>query len=390
MRTDSMYTLSDNLVTALKIVYTKDLCKDVAVTTGWNMVSVPVAATNMTTAALFPTATSPIFLYNNGYSSVTTAENSKGYWARFDQAQVLQMCGTAVGTIQVPVVAGWNMIGGYDKDVTVTAITTTPAGIMTSNFFGFQWLVGYSNPTTLQVGKGYWIRVSQAGTINLNPVLAKNQPSGFDNTIKSDWVKLTVKDNTGNQSILYFTKDKEIGAGYDLPPVPPAGTFDVRFAGDRNLANISTPQDIAIQSAQTALTFKAEGGDLQISDKVGGKLLNLTLHNGKEVTANLGSINMISVKSAEIPTEFALSQNHPNPFNPTTTIRYSLPSNTLVSLKVFDVLGNQVAVLVNELQEAGVYNYQFSIDQYHLSSGVYLYQLKAGNFESIKKMVVLK
>jgi hypothetical protein len=91
-----------------------------------------------------------------------------------------------------------------------------------------------------------------------------------------------------------------------------------------------------------------------------------------------------------IPTEFSLEQNFPNPFNPETKISYKLQSPSHVSLKVYDLLGNDVATLVNEYQQAGSYNSNFSINNTHLSSGVYLYTLQAGNFTSTKKMVLIK
>ncbi|PJA97359.1 MAG: hypothetical protein CO129_01615 [Ignavibacteriales bacterium CG_4_9_14_3_um_filter_34_10] len=94
------------------------------------------------------------------------------------------------------------------------------------------------------------------------------------------------------------------------------------------------------------------------------------------------------------PQKFFLEQNYPNPFNPSTTIQYSIPSSTEyysvlqnVTLKVYDILGNEVATLVNEHKPAGVYNVQFIMN--NLSSGVYFYTLKAGSFTETKKMLLL-
>ena len=93
---------------------------------------------------------------------------------------------------------------------------------------------------------------------------------------------------------------------------------------------------------------------------------------------------------SEIPSEFALNQNYPNPFNPETVISYQLAASSVVTLKVFDILGNEVAILVNEIQQAGSYNYKLGIRNYELASGVYFYQLQAGDFLQTKKMLVLK
>ncbi len=91
--------------------------------------------------------------------------------------------------------------------------------------------------------------------------------------------------------------------------------------------------------------------------------------------------------------KYNLSQNYPNPFNPATQISYSIPSAGFVTLKVYDVLGNEVAVLVNEEKPAGVYTLNFnarSVDGQELSSGVYLYRLKAGDYSSTKKLILMK
>jgi len=99
----------------------------------------------------------------------------------------------------------------------------------------------------------------------------------------------------------------------------------------------------------------------------------------------------VGVEKEDItPLDFSLMQNYPNPFNPSTTISYQIPSNSFVTLKVYDVLGNEVAILVNEWQEVGSYNYELRIRNYELPSGVYFYQLTAGKFTDTKKFILLK
>jgi photosystem II stability/assembly factor-like uncharacterized protein len=90
------------------------------------------------------------------------------------------------------------------------------------------------------------------------------------------------------------------------------------------------------------------------------------------------------------PTNFLLSQNHPNPFNPSTIISYQLPIAGNVTLKVYDLLGREVATLVNEEKPAGSYNAQFTINNVPLSSGIYFYKLQAGDFVETKKMSLIK
>jgi Secretion system C-terminal sorting domain len=89
-----------------------------------------------------------------------------------------------------------------------------------------------------------------------------------------------------------------------------------------------------------------------------------------------------------IPTKYNLSQNYPNPFNPTTEIQYDIPKSGLVTLKVYNVLGQEIVTLVNQQQSAGSYKVDFNAS--NMASGVYLYRIESGNFYLTKKMILLK
>ncbi|HLF20763.1 MAG TPA: ice-binding family protein [Bacteroidota bacterium] len=99
-----------------------------------------------------------------------------------------------------------------------------------------------------------------------------------------------------------------------------------------------------------------------------------------------------AVESGVAPQEFSLSQNYPNPFNPSTKIEYSLEKAAQVTLKVFNLLGNEVATLVNGRQEAGSYTVPFNTNKgtLNLTSGIYFYRLEAGSFVSMKKLILMK
>ncbi len=98
---------------------------------------------------------------------------------------------------------------------------------------------------------------------------------------------------------------------------------------------------------------------------------------------------LVPVEDATSTTfDFLLLHNYPNPFNPTTTIKYKLPASSKVTLKIYDVLGNEVATLLNEEKEAGTYEFILNASNY--PSGVYFYRLNAGSFVETKKMVLLR
>ena len=98
--------------------------------------------------------------------------------------------------------------------------------------------------------------------------------------------------------------------------------------------------------------------------------------------------NVVEIASANVVTKYSLMQNHPNPFNPNTVISYQLPMNGYVTLKVYDMIGKEIATLVNGMQEAGEHTTSFNAS--HLPSGLYFYTLQAKNFNETKKMILVK
>lgn len=103
-----------------------------------------------------------------------------------------------------------------------------------------------------------------------------------------------------------------------------------------------------------------------------------------------GSYNYSNEVEANVnaPDRFSLNQNYPNPFNPSTAIEYQIPQSSFVTIKVYDALGKEVVTLVNEEKPAGIH--QVNFEPKDLTSGLYLYKIKAGNFEQTKKMIFLK
>jgi hypothetical protein len=113
------------------------------------------------------------------------------------------------------------------------------------------------------------------------------------------------------------------------------------------------------------------------------------IHTDELIAYKASAVTNVSGNAVnQTPQSFSLSQNYPNPFNPSTQISYQVPSNSSVSLKVFDVLGREVATLVNEVKPAGTYTATFNANSF--PSGVYFYQLNAGSFSETKKLMLLK
>lgn len=152
-------------------------------------------------------------------------------------------------------------------------------------------------------------------------------------------------------------------------------------------------------SRQIVNESPTSGSSTTTSPDVAGFRISAGLFGGGVVFSLLGPTDLyydasnitpigINQNETETPSSFSLSQNYPNPFNPTTNIKFALPKGGLVKLVVFDVMGREVAVLVNKDMNAGSYTADF--DASNLSTGVYFYKLTTGDFSDTKKMMLIK
>ncbi len=169
--------------------------------------------------------------------------------------------------------------------------------------------------------------------------------------------------------------------------VPPAAyTLDLTLADGTTLVN-SFVADLSGLGGGSAVVFAS--GFLTPGSNQNGEAFGLffALADGTVGEFPVGVASVENITSG-IPSQYELTQNYPNPFNPSTNINFTIPNNEFVTLKVYNILGSEVATLVNENLSAG--SYRFNFDAADLASGIYLYELKAGTFKEIKKMNLLK
>jgi flagellar hook assembly protein FlgD len=143
------------------------------------------------------------------------------------------------------------------------------------------------------------------------------------------------------------------------------------------------------------------GTVVDVNNSTSSNPFTLTAPGPGNYTVNAGHKNPLRWDSASVnisvtsvgenpssPTVFKLYDNYPNPFNPSTSIRYSIPEGSFTSIKIYNSLGSEVATIVNETKSAGTYEVEFNAS--NLSSGIYYYTLQAGSFSETKKMILMK
>lgn len=141
---------------------------------------------------------------------------------------------------------------------------------------------------------------------------------------------------------------------------------------------------VAPNTPNSTITLYANGNSVNLSGGTGGDSWNFATNANISITVN--SIRNLN----EVAGKYSLSQNFPNPFNPTTNIKYGLTKSGFVSLKVYDIVGKEVATLVNQYQNEGTYIVDFKASDYNLTSGIYFYKLNSGGFSEVRKMILNK
>jgi len=141
-------------------------------------------------------------------------------------------------------------------------------------------------------------------------------------------------------------------------------------------------------------TFRSAGNGSVITSVLGQTILGTSSGNGVTVSSGYsasgkGSMTSVSPLPELVPMEFALYQNYPNPFNPSTTILFTVPVREETTLKVYNILGQEVAVLFNGIAEAGEYH-RIVFDASRLASGIYFARVQSGGKTLLKKMALLK
>jgi hypothetical protein len=162
----------------------------------------------------------------------------------------------------------------------------------------------------------------------------------------------------------------------------------VRFENNSFVESINQKSFVVnLQGINSELKIRTENlnATIKIFDPVSGNLISQS--TGNEISIK-NSLNKIRIEIEKLPVDYVLYQNYPNPFNPTTSIIYQLKDEGFVLLKVFNSLGQEIATLVNEKQNAGKYEVKF--DASSLPSGIYFYSIRVNDFVQTKKMTLLK
>ncbi len=233
-----------------------------------------------------------------------------------------------------------------------------------------------------------WITVSRSATAHMGSYAAKVEIDDFNGFPIFPVLTVTFQVNEYSQSLTgyyqfypvdnevvlsvytYYFKDGLLAGSGSLDITSGASTY-TQFNFDPNSGNSGTPDSLWIQFEMVSNSSSNTGiGSYALIDQL-----------------SLGGTSDVEPISFN-PSDFSLKQNYPNPFNPSTTIEFSIPQESFVELKVYDILGSEVSTLASEYYPAGNYKTDFNGDD--LPSGFYIARMTAGNFIQTRKMLLLK
>lgn len=366
------------------------------VASGWNLVSVDRAVPDAQTAEVFPTSISDAFRYSSGYVEDDSLDHGVGYWLKFSEPQFTDLVGDSLHSDTISVRAGWNIIGSIAHLVPVTEIVQSPESIVVSLFYGFRG--GYSPSDSIVPKRAYWVKVTSDGSLVLpDPFSAGYAPKRSARRVTEPAGSLSIVDGGGNSQTLEFTERPAGRELYEMPPAPPSGVFDARFASGTMLESFAgrrgTEVGIEIRNAiyPVTITWNLPGRSGAPFTIVAAGVRTPVEGTGRTILAQASDVALSygsEVDIRTIPAEFALHQNYPNPFNPSTTIRYDLPAETRVRIRIFDLLGQEVATLADAVEQAGSRSVTWNAGG--SPSGIYFCTLETPDRRATRKLILLR
>ncbi len=384
-----------------------------SVENGWNLVGLPNDPQDHHYQSLFPNAIEgSLFSFDGAYVEESSLTVGKGYWLRFPGQETVPITGAEITAVTTDLAEGWNIISGISGDMPLANMQDPGNIIIAGSLFGFNG--SYFSTNTIEQGKGYWIQTNAPGQITLDLNSAPASSKIFADAATLDgYPSLHFQESASDfQQTLYFNvniEDSHNKTQYRLPPIGPAGSFDARFSdgyrineSDNALINIQSRNPVLIKPTNLPQDILSQ---FVIEELAGNAVLKThPLREGETIIISNPQVNRLKLSNAvttTIPQQFALLQNFPNPFNPSTTLAFQLLQDSQISLTIYNAAGQEVRTLVNKSFAAGTHQVEWDGRDNNgnlVSSGIYLYRMSAvtntgedaSQFNQVRKMVLMK
>lgn len=398
--------------TALAVFQT-DLSYEV--NSNWNLIGIPLDADQDEVSSLLSNVEGDkLYEFDGKYNKVdeSDVEPGKGYWAKFSSDENYGVSGLPLVNLTLELDEGWNLISGVGASVNVDQIKDSDNILIDGTLRSFDG--AYQEESAMQPAGGYWIRASESGSVTLSltedeaeQTQAKDSKPKMSE-VKDELSKVMISSSADYESTLYFgdeLPEHVDSRSFSMPPVAPGKTFDVRYAGNGMnyvegndfTVDIEKQEQVNDVTVELDLNNNPKNGSFKVQEKKGTEVIaEYMLENETAVTLKNSDVTSVTFSSGnediaqqDMPEKFEMSPSYPNPFNPSTTIKYQIPEQVDVNVDVYNMAGKKVRTLVaGEQQEAGTHTIRFNASD--LSSGIYFVQMRAGSFEHVQKITLIK
>jgi hypothetical protein len=363
-------------------------------TSSWNLIGLPSMVEDVDYELVFPNGIpGTLYGYSDYYYQTQELIPGNGYWLRFDTGGNTVVFGNPYDELEISLNAEWNLITGISDTVELSQFEDENQIIIPETLFGFT--DAYEQTTTLLPGKGYWLRTTEGGDITIALNTAMHNIKSFESCkSKANYLNISGQ-------YLYFgiSLPPHEKLSYSLPPKPPSGAFDVRFSDDQSI--IYNDGIIEIMNSEKPLMVSYD-----VNKVIGNWILINPESDWEYRLSTSGEIKLpkymkqLYLKNAidpVKPNDIHFIKAYPNPFNPTTSIHFSLPEvesgDQFVSVVIFDITGRMIKEIVNgklkqnnhDIQWNGTNNYNEKV-----SAGVYLVNIQSDNYSNTEKLILLK
>lgn len=393
---------------------------------GWNLVSMPVLPMNTRFENVYPNAINiPYTFTANDYQDVKDNELQfgRGYFVKYSTdlaALDRKFVGAKLTEIPEPIkvyptdkenadpndpnydeYGGWNLVGTVSYPTSIenlslirfgTGVAPDPEFTYKFGFWRYYPKLGYQEVSMLQPGFGYWIKTNETGYYQMRGYPGKTLTASNTSLVQDNSVKVIVTDNSQNEGTLYISNDKNINVSEcQLPPCPPQEVFDIRFEGGYYLTS-TEGSVIELQGVEYPANIYIEDApaDYVFTDVITGKVFG-SISKGFSGNIYVESTSANAIKMSKVASEndeVAGLEVYPNPVKATSYVNFTLASDSYVSVKLYDAIGNEVMTIKEGQLNAGTYSEELS--NFNLPAGNYICRMVDGENSFVTKITVIK
>ncbi len=400
-------TITDADIDAFVIEYTlPKVARFPVINKGWNLLSMPVRPASTYWKDVFKNALNvPIRFSQNLYQSEIDLRVGVGYFIKYSDEIDVTIAGARVTRIDdqnnsVRLYEGWNTIGSLSTPVGIDAVGLLPFGsgafpVRDGDIYGYVTDRGYQAVSEIVPGLGYWMKIT--GQAWLQMVATSRPKTGVNfSSVRASMMAtstpVTILDADGKTSTIYVAEQGAVDAMgvFELPPLPPNGLFDVRFSNQAYVEDVTSPL-VRFQGVSFPMTVTINNPERNYSvvNPVNGQVLG---------TAFAHRMNVITITDPNTPSLRLMGEENdlgalsvsvtPNPVATTGLANITVPSAGRVIVELYNVVGERVATIMDEVKAAGIYG--VDVNTALLPAGRYIVKVSNGNAVVISSMSVVR